>query len=73
VPIAIVASAGFESQTVVPIALGASAAMCLPISTPPNAIVYGTGELETRDLIHGGVLVGLLAPIVVTGWCRLVL
>ncbi len=73
VPIAMVASVGFEAQTVVPIALGASAAMCLPISTPPNAIAYGTGELETRDLLQGGLFLGLLAPLIATGWCWLVL
>lgn len=73
VPIAMAASVGFEARTVVPIALGASAAMCLPISTPPNAIAYGTGELETRDLLRGGLFLGLLAPIVVTAWCWIIL
>jgi sodium-dependent dicarboxylate transporter 2/3/5 len=47
--------------------------MCLPISTPPNAIAYGTGELETRDLLQGGLILGLLAPIIANGWCWLVL
>lgn len=73
VPIAIAASAGYEQQTVVSLALGASAAMCLPISTPPNAIAYGTGRLEARDLFQVGIFIGLLAPIVVTAWCLLVL
>jgi sodium-dependent dicarboxylate transporter 2/3/5 len=73
VPIAIAASVGHEQQTIVPLALGASAAMCLPISTPPNAIAYGTGLLKTRDLLQVGAFVGLLAPIVVTAWCLLVL
>ena len=73
VPVAIAASAGFETVTVVPIALGASAAMCLPISTPPNAIVYGTGELETKEMLLGGLLLALLAPLAATGWCWLIL
>lgn len=73
VPVAIAASAGFEAVTVVPLALGASAAMCLPISTPPNAIVYGTGELETKEMLLGGLLIALLAPLIATGWCWLVL
>jgi sodium-dependent dicarboxylate transporter 2/3/5 len=57
------------AQLAVPIALAASSAMCLPISTPPNAIVHATGDVARRDLIGGGVLVGLLAPPVAVGWC----
>ncbi|MEQ9409468.1 MAG: DASS family sodium-coupled anion symporter [Fuerstiella sp.] len=73
VPIAIAASVGYEQQAVVSLALGASAAMCLPISTPPNAIAYGTGRLKARDLLQVGVFIGLLAPIALTAWCLLVL
>lgn len=40
------------------IALAASTAMALPISTPPNAIAYAHGELDTRDLARSGLLVG---------------
>ncbi|MGV3485435.1 MAG: SLC13 family permease [Planctomycetaceae bacterium] len=69
VPIAIAASTGFEPQTVVPLAISASAAMCLPISTPPNAIAYGTGEIETKDLLQGGLIMGALAPLIATAWC----
>jgi len=72
VPIAVVLAAGFESQTVVSLALCASCAMCLPISTPPNAIAYGTGKLAAGDFLTGGLLIGLLAPLVTLGWMRLV-
>jgi len=72
VPIALVASVGVEAQVVVAIALGASAAMCLPISTPPNAIVYGTRRLGTTDLLQAGLLIGILAPPLVSGWCWIV-
>ena len=41
-PLAFVMLGTGHAQLIVPIALAASAAMCLPISTPPNAIVYGT-------------------------------
>jgi di/tricarboxylate transporter len=46
--------------------------MCLLIATPPNAIAYGSGQLDTRDLFECGLLIGGLAPIVVTVWCWLV-
>ncbi len=73
VPIGIVVGAGAEAATVVPLALGASAAMCLPISTPPNAIAYGTGQISSADLIQGGLWIGILAPLLATLWCALVL
>lgn len=72
VPIAVVAAAGHEPQVVVPLALAASSSMCLPISTPPNAIVYGTEELSSRELIESGLIVGCLSPIISVLWCSLV-
>jgi len=45
----------------VAIALSASVAMALPVSTPPNAIAFAHGELETRDLAIIGSIVGLIA------------
>ena len=40
------------------IAIGASLAMALPVSTPPNAIAYSTGELSTPVLARVGLIVG---------------
>ncbi len=40
------------------IAVGCSLAMSLPVSTPPNAIAYSTGWVQTRDLALTGVIVG---------------
>lgn len=56
-------------QLAVPIALAASSAMCLPISTPPNAIVHATGAVGSRDFLWGGLAVGALVPPVAVGWC----
>jgi len=71
-PIALVLLGTGQAHLVIPIALAASAAMCLPISTPPNAIVYGTGQLKTADLLSAGVVIGVVAPLVVIGWTVLV-
>jgi sodium-dependent dicarboxylate transporter 2/3/5 len=57
------------AQLAVPIALAASTAMCLPISTPPNAIVHATGAIDARDLLRGGVAVGLVTPALAVAWC----
>jgi sodium-dependent dicarboxylate transporter 2/3/5 len=42
---------------------GASFGFMLPVSTPPNAIVYGTGKLKLNQMIKAGVLFDLLGMI----------
>lgn len=69
VPIGMALAVGFEPRIVIPIALGASTAMCLPISTPPNAIAFAGGRLKTRDFLKGGLLMGLLGPAIAVLWC----
>jgi len=72
VPIGLAAAVGFEPQVVVPIALGASAAMCMPISTPPNALAYASEKLTIKDFLTGGIVIGLIAPILSVIWCIIV-
>ena len=48
------------------IALAASAAMILPISTPPNAIAYGSGQIEVKDMAKSGAIITLISVVVVT-------
>jgi len=67
-PLGLAVAVGFEPMVVIPLALGASTAMCLPISTPPNAIAFATGDMKTTDFLRGGVLMGLLGPAVATLW-----
>ncbi len=54
---------------IVAIAIGCSVAMGLPISTPPNAIAFGTGRLGSRDFILPGLVLGLAMPLVLP-WLR---
>ncbi len=49
----------------VSVAFGCSAAMCLPISTPPNAIAYSSGRISARDFLIPGLVIGLMVPITV--------
>lgn len=52
------------------IALSCSLAMALPISTPPNAIVYGSDRLNSRDfLLPGFVMAG--AALLIPCWLKL--
>jgi sodium-dependent dicarboxylate transporter 2/3/5 len=41
-------------------AIAASLAFMLPVSTPPNALVYGTGYVRIRDMVRGGILLDLI-------------
>jgi sodium-dependent dicarboxylate transporter 2/3/5 len=70
VPIVIAAAkqAGFDP---VPPALAAGlASTCgfvFPVSTPPNAIVFGTGRVPLTRMIRGGVLLDLACALIVWG------
>jgi sodium-dependent dicarboxylate transporter 2/3/5 len=71
VPLGIALAPGFEERVAVPIALAASCAMCLPVSTPPNALVFATGEVTARDFLRLGLLLGVLGPLLTVAWCAL--
>ncbi|WP_435183220.1 SLC13 family permease [Halobellus sp. EA9] len=47
-------------------AIAASFAFALPVATPPNAIVFGSGHLEQRDMIRAGVLLNAVMTLVLT-------
>ncbi len=70
IPILITVGQGMEGQLapigglttlIVGIALCASFAMALPISTPPNAIAYSTGLVKTSQMAKVGLLVGVIS------------
>lgn len=44
----------------VPAALAASAAFMLPVATPPNAIVYGSGAITIPQMVRAGIYLNLL-------------
>ena len=47
------------------IGLAASTALLLPVSTPPNAIAYSTGLLQQKDFLPGGLMMGLIGPLLI--------
>lgn len=55
---------GGTSTMLIGIAVAASAAMTLPISTPPNAIAYSTGLIDQKDMAKAGIVVGFLTLII---------
>jgi sodium-dependent dicarboxylate transporter 2/3/5 len=58
---------GGTVTVLVGIAVAASAAMCLPISTPPNAIAFSTGLIKQNDMLKVGLSVGIVALVLGLG------
>ena len=52
------------------VAMSASFAMSLPISTPPNAIAYSTGLIKTKQMFVTGITIGVIS--LVLGYILLV-
>ncbi len=50
----------------IPAAIAASCAFMMPVATPPNAIVFGTGHLRIGDMIRAGFFLNLVGIVVVT-------
>ena len=72
IPLGMAIMVGFEKEIALIIALSASTAMFLPVSSPPNAIAFSTGFLQQKDFRLGGILVGLLGPVLAILWVFLV-
>lgn len=60
-------------QLVAPAAMAASCGFMLPVGTPPNAIVFGTGRLTMQEMIRAGWRVNLASIVVVTAVSTVVL
>ena len=58
-------STGDATLLVVAAAFGASFGFMLPVSTPPNAIVYGTGRIPLKKMIQTGVLFDLSGMVII--------
>ena len=47
------------------IGLGASCAFMLPVATPPNAIVFGTGCVEQKEMVRAGFVLNIVCVLVI--------
>jgi len=73
IPIVVGISAISPVVGAVVVALTSSAAMILPISTPPNAIAYGSKLIDVRDMIRAGTIVTVIAALLIPIFLFLVL
>jgi solute carrier family 13 (sodium-dependent dicarboxylate transporter), member 2/3/5 len=53
-------------ELAVPAAMAASLAFMLPVATPPNAIVFGSGYVTMPDMMRVGLRLNLVAIVLVT-------
>ncbi len=58
------AAIGGTETVIIGVAVAASCAMSLPISTPPNAIAYSTGLIQQTDMVKAGLTIGVLSMII---------
>jgi sodium-dependent dicarboxylate transporter 2/3/5 len=66
---AIAEQMGIPSEVLVlVIGIGASCAFMLPVATPPNAIVFGTGLIKQSEMIRTGVVLNIIATVVIGLW-----
>ncbi len=57
----------------IPAAIAASCAFMMPVATPPNAIVFGTGMMHIQSMIRAGFAINLFGVVWVTGLCYLLI
>ena len=46
-------------------AVAASCAFMLPVATPPNAIVFGSGYLRIPDMVKKGFLLNIISILII--------
>ncbi|MCP3984499.1 MAG: DASS family sodium-coupled anion symporter [bacterium] len=52
---------------VVPATVAASCAFMLPVATPPNAVIFGSGRIQIGDMLRAGLWLNLVGIALITG------
>ena len=51
----------------IPATLSASCAFMMPVATPPNAIIFGSGRVRIFEMVKAGILINFIGVFVITG------
>ena len=54
---------GGTPTVLIGVAIAASSAMILPISTPPNALAFATGYVKQNDMARIGIIMGIISMV----------
>ncbi len=68
-PVVIGIANGLEMNPVlltIPMAMAASCAFMMPISTPPNAIVFSSGHIQMKQMIKTGFILNIISVIILS-------
>lgn len=57
-----------EQVLVLIIGIGASCAFMLPVATPPNAIVFGTGLIKQSEMVKIGIILNIICMFIIALW-----
>ena len=57
-------SIGGTATVLIGIAIAASSAMVLPISTPPNALAFSTNYIKQNDMVKIGLIMGVISLVI---------
>lgn len=72
--VAIAEQMGLPTEVLVMIiGIGASCAFMLPVATPPNAIVFGTGLIKQSEMVRVGMMLNIVAAVFVACWAYFIL
>lgn len=55
------------------VALAGSCGFALPVATPPNALVFGTGQVPQAHMLRAGMVLNLVCLLLLTGLAMLVI
>jgi len=55
----------------IPATIAASFAFMMPVATPPNAIIFGTGKVRVAQMAKSGLILNLIGVVFITLWISL--
>jgi sodium-dependent dicarboxylate transporter 2/3/5 len=53
-----------------PVAMGASMAFMFPVATPPNAIVFSSGQMKVKDMMKAGLVLNIVSILLIYLFAR---
>lgn len=53
----------------IPATISASMAFMMPVATPPNAIIFGSGRLKVFDMVRSGFAINLIGAFIISIYC----